>query len=390
MKPRVLVLLFYLIVLLIFTKCSQNVENSAGDIQVIQIDMDKIVKSYDMTNIIDTSFSIVPLETNDDCLIGTIDKLEIKADRIYIFDNMSKSIFIFNMDGKFINKINAYGRAPGEYFAISAATVTDSTIIILDIALRKLLEYRLSGKFIKEDNKILNKLWAWDMFFYNGFLYYVNDWGIVRAGRYRLFTTPLSLDKLDTHLPFKEAPIALGIKGPRYSIYSDGFSVIYSGVDAIFGLKSDGTIERKYTVDLMGERIKYKSKIVNKVLEENPKGKIIGIEKIFETDRYLFLELSRLHEMYLLCIYDKQNGVTTLTEGGHLIHDSLGFLFSYFTWMMGDKIIISYDAFNFLEIYKHVWSVSDFPNKNVNNAIKRVASQLKEGDNPVLIISHLK
>jgi hypothetical protein len=377
-------------VLLIFTRCSHHVEDSVGDVQVIQIDLNKVVESYDMTNIIDTSFSIIPLETNDDCLIGAMDKLEIKANRIYIFDNMSKSIFIFTMDGKFINKINAYGRGPGEYHAISSATVTDSTIIILDISLRKLLEYSLSGKFIREDNKILNKLWAWDIFFYNDLLYYVNDWGIVRAGRYRLFTTPLSLDKMDTYLPFKNAPISLGIKGPRYSIYSDGFSAIYSGVDAIFGLKPDGSIGRKYTVDLMGERVKYKSKIVNKVLEENPKGKIIGIEKIFETDRYLFLELSRLHGVYLLCIYDKQNGVTTLTEGGHLIHDSLGFLFSYFTWMMDDKVIISYDAFNFLEIYKHIWSAHDFPNKNVNNAIRKVASQLKEGDNPVLIISHLK
>lgn len=49
----------------------------------------------------------IPLETTKESLFGSIAKLEILNDRYIIFDRDTKSVLIFNSDGKYLNKINA-------------------------------------------------------------------------------------------------------------------------------------------------------------------------------------------------------------------------------------------------------------------------------------------
>lgn len=65
------------------------------------------------TNKIDIE-SIIKLETTEESLIGEITKIKYYNKKFYVFDqNESQSLFVFNSDGKFINKINR-GQGPGE------------------------------------------------------------------------------------------------------------------------------------------------------------------------------------------------------------------------------------------------------------------------------------
>ncbi len=121
-------------------ECSNHSEKTSSEVETIQINVHKVIKKYDVTEMLDTAFSVIPLETNRDCLIGKIDKLEIKNSCIYVTDDMSKSVYVFDMTGKFISKVNAYGKGLGEYLAITASTVTDSTIVIVDNLSYKQLE----------------------------------------------------------------------------------------------------------------------------------------------------------------------------------------------------------------------------------------------------------
>ena len=106
---------FLLTVMLLFCigACSNRSEKMASDpsdIETIRIVVDDAIKEYDATELLDTVFSVIPLETNRDCLIGEIDKLEIKDARIYVTDDMAKSVFVFDMAGKFMSKVNAHGK----------------------------------------------------------------------------------------------------------------------------------------------------------------------------------------------------------------------------------------------------------------------------------------
>lgn len=99
----------------------------------------------------------IPLETNSNSLISTIIKI-IVTDKIYIQDQNEK-IFIFTLNGKFINKIDFKGNGPKEYTSISDFSVKDSLISILDTNEKKIITYHLNGDFIKKQKTLLEILY---------------------------------------------------------------------------------------------------------------------------------------------------------------------------------------------------------------------------------------
>jgi hypothetical protein len=135
-------------------------DNSQAN-NVINFDYIKCIEKFDIGSITDSTFQIIPLETNENCLISQINKIEIRNNYIYIKDDLAKSVFIYDIDGKFINKINAVGQGPGEYVSPSYMTVTDTSIIVVDNPTGKQIEYRLSSmQYIKEE-RIFDKIWCY-------------------------------------------------------------------------------------------------------------------------------------------------------------------------------------------------------------------------------------
>ena len=113
----------------------------------IDMDMDNIPTVAMDTIIKEVKF--VPLETTPDCLIGSYDKVIVLQDTIYILDRtQQKAVFAFDMQGRFLYKISALGRGPGEYsraYDFYVDTVS-SHIGILDYG--KVQKYDFKGKHI--------------------------------------------------------------------------------------------------------------------------------------------------------------------------------------------------------------------------------------------------
>lgn len=65
----------------------------------------------DFNKILDTTFRVIPLATNDECLISNIDRLEIVDGKFYIMDHMSQSVYVFNPDGSYAGKSISTGAA---------------------------------------------------------------------------------------------------------------------------------------------------------------------------------------------------------------------------------------------------------------------------------------
>lgn len=105
--------------------------------------------SYDANQLSSTlsHFDLIPLETNDSCLISDIDVIKKRNNRYYI-QSGRKSLHVFDENGKFLRKIGSIGEGPGEYSILSDFDVDKECVYLL--ALHKLYVYDLSGEFQKE------------------------------------------------------------------------------------------------------------------------------------------------------------------------------------------------------------------------------------------------
>ena len=104
--------------------------------------MDNIVEKVDF----------VRLETTEDCIIGDISHLFFVDNKIIVADQLtSQSIFVFDINGKFLNRVSHLGNGPHEYLDITDVDVTPSGLIVIkDNVKDKLLFFEPNGKFVKE------------------------------------------------------------------------------------------------------------------------------------------------------------------------------------------------------------------------------------------------
>src|SRR5690606_11517088 len=89
-----------------------------------------------------------------DNFFATVDKLLIADNKVFILDKyQALTLFVYNLEGEFIYKIDNYGRGPGEYEAPSDFAIDNQRkrIILYDLAGIKLVEYNINdGSFIEE------------------------------------------------------------------------------------------------------------------------------------------------------------------------------------------------------------------------------------------------
>lgn len=89
-----------LILLGLLCGCSGNGQIVNDDVVVIEIPMKKDNSEFRLSEFVD-SISYVPLETNDRCLIGSMDKLIVTDRYYYVIDKeTTSSIFCFDTKGK--------------------------------------------------------------------------------------------------------------------------------------------------------------------------------------------------------------------------------------------------------------------------------------------------
>lgn len=102
-----------------------------------------------------TSRTLIPLETNDDCLIRGIDKIYIEDSTIIVFDSKKNEILQFDLSGSFIRNIGTKGNGPDEYLFFNDIFFESNTQLIYahDRYQNCIFTYDLSGKFIKKTER---------------------------------------------------------------------------------------------------------------------------------------------------------------------------------------------------------------------------------------------
>lgn len=97
------------------------------------------------------SISFIALDDNNsDALFKGIDKVLYVDGRYYVLDYMgTSSVFVFDKKGGFLFKVGNMGEGVGEYSKVSDFDVNNGHIYLLDSGKRTIFAYDMDGKFIK-------------------------------------------------------------------------------------------------------------------------------------------------------------------------------------------------------------------------------------------------
>ena len=130
---------------------SQTIERKDNGI-AIDLDNAKINSEDFLYSSMYKSIKTIVLETNESCLIGSMNKMRVYDNYIIILDpNIAKSVLIFDKNGRFIRKIGGVGQGQGEYIQPFdfAVDMEGNVIYVLDSHLSKINKYNLAtGEFI--------------------------------------------------------------------------------------------------------------------------------------------------------------------------------------------------------------------------------------------------
>jgi hypothetical protein len=243
---------FVFLILYSFETQKENVIRTNSD-KFFKISYETLLKKKETINLsqIATNVEYIRLETKDECLLWGGVKRYFFTDN-FIFISNKDHILKFSRDGKFINKIGAPGRGPGEIDLIVTMTILpDKKLIIVQTNVgRKLLYFTFDGAFVKTV----------------AFSTYVPYIKVLRDGKYlthdngssgkNKFTFGLVNEKMDTLSVIKNSNhwtytqnVRIGIGYPQFEPYYESggrnfFKTLYN--DTVFTVSSDKIIPSYY------------------------------------------------------------------------------------------------------------------------------------------------
>lgn len=144
---RIETLILTLVLFCMFSCSEKNQESTSAKKVKIVFDDEEFLNFSDYF----IQLKFISLETNESNLFRNITNAEIKYDKIFIFsmapDNM---VSIYDMEGKFLNKINNIGKGPRQINFATSFDV-DTCISILDRGNMKMINYNFEGVFLSEN-----------------------------------------------------------------------------------------------------------------------------------------------------------------------------------------------------------------------------------------------
>lgn len=105
-----------------------------------------------------SDYSLIKLEALDKNLILDASMIRIWKDQIFILDcfAQNKTVWVYDMKGKYLGKLGSLGTGPGEYIMPMSLVVDEANnrILIKDVAQNKLLYYdAITLSFMEERRK---------------------------------------------------------------------------------------------------------------------------------------------------------------------------------------------------------------------------------------------
>ena len=133
------------VVLLLFFSC-QSKNSFQGETLVVDLEL-TTPKVYELF----FKIEVVPLETQDNCLLMEVEKIVPYRDSLYVYDSLRPALYVFEKGGNFVRQIGRKGNGPGEYVLFYDFGIDDTNlqIYLLD-PLGFFLIYDMNGQFLQK------------------------------------------------------------------------------------------------------------------------------------------------------------------------------------------------------------------------------------------------
>lgn len=318
--------------------------------------------------------SYIPLETTGASYIRNIDKIIVEDSIFYIFDNMSKKVFLFNQEGKFLQSINRVGQGPGEYtYPTDMQVDKDGNVYVSDFAAKRIIKYN-SGNL--NDFEVLNIGESFMDFVIQGRFIYLSR--MIRDGAFSVNLARWDMNTYELEI-LKENRLLEG--------NTIGFANHYfyrTGEDCVYYYERFNPIGYRIVGDSLSKSFSIKSE--NFPTEDDVKKwstnkrrhlefASLDISACYETEKYLFITCNT-KPFKTHCLVDKEtkavSSVESLLKGGIL---------GYEICTSTGKNFVSY----FIPNEENLINVRKM-SLNMNSVNKERTENLSVEDNPVLVL----
>lgn len=368
--------------------CCQSPHKTATDIETITLNTQTASNQIDISPFIDANIDIVKLETTETCLVRA-DAVKLLTEKyILIGDNVSKQIFMFDRQGKFIRTIGKIGRGPGEYVDLYGFYYRKDSLYIHDRIQTKLISYSIADSGFQE-RQILPPIYSSSITGSNDVLHFITNY----SNAFNLISLNLNDGRQTYRLPY-DTNISKNKSwwdlNQYCANYKDSVLFILSRNDTIYQILGD-TILPKYFVDFPMNKLpevllqKSGSKILKTALD---KGYICGLDRIFQTSQYIMGEFGEGCKNFQF-LFDKINGKTILAES-FVIEDWGGLSIINPITTNNDELICFYDALLFKEYGNYIVEKKSFQKDSDREQLHRLLSSINEDDNPIMVIMKFK
>ncbi|MBE6229878.1 MAG: 6-bladed beta-propeller [Bacteroidales bacterium] len=392
---------FSIALLLIFSSCNNQDGNDAHSIEfALDNCKDMPLSTYA------SKIEYLPLETNRNSVMEAVSDVDTDGELLYTFCKYApQKVYVFDMQGHFVNEIDKNGRGPGEYTSVLDFHLEkdlQKTYISLVTADARILSYNVDGDCVREVNLNLPKRSR------------ITSSAYISNGRYAIVTASYVIDreKRQTIADSRKLTIidttgkllyekVLAISKPTHKEYYDRghFAYSYNG-----NLRMSTGMESRDSLMVFNDQMEVISNHIFDFGQLRPDINENGAQIIhrwnIETDSFIKFQVSASWES-MTKIYPENRGKRGHTTSMYLdketnelftIPYNYDFSLDGFTndidqgvpfvpiFVSGNKMYQPVQAEKFIE-YAHM---SNSPK------MKEIAATLTEESNPVLIVATLK
>jgi hypothetical protein len=371
----------------LFVCYSCSHDKTKTDLIEIKIDPSKVEPAYDVADYV-KECDIIALETADDCIIGTIDKVIFKNGIYYILDKKGNSVFLFDSIGRFISKLYKKGGGPDEYSLINTFALENKNIWVADDNLRSLIAYN-------EDFQMINRfstmpvIAANHIAYQDGKICLVSNWAGWDSSNMQIGTYDIEKKELTGlwYVPARNSvKVALLGKAGLIAQWGNSCLFTYSYCDTLFQLDNSG-FAPKYKM-IFSKRYQDLQYPIEDIIDPAKEDIIKGIEDIKQTGHKIFLGYYD-KKRFVSAVYDKESGTSQVYSA--LINSELNVKFwLYETFFDEENVISVHRPDEFLDAFEKEGSLENIKNKLAGQKMKAILLSIDPYSNPVIIRHKLK
>lgn len=341
--------LFFIISIFSCRNISQIKVDSSNEIKISIPTKIEEIRLGKYSDIFD-SIRIVKLETNNQSMIGRIDRIIAHGDKYFILDQVErKAVIEFDSNGKFLKVIGEIGSGKGKYKEPNDISISNDQLVVWVNNFQKFLIYDMNGNFLKEVRvKSFGKSGA--MLNDGSFALYMDIGGDMKTAEafdLKIFNS----DGDQIHTGFEKLNKDFSRRIFFFS-QNNGQTLISPGYSSYIYSLTNNTLSKKYQIDF-GEKSIPENSAANFVSLRQfivwlNKSEYAYLSTYHETDGFLIFNFS-YHASIYTCFYSKKS--RRLKFANSWFNNVNGFFPGVVNSVCGNNVISYYDP-STIDTYK--------------------------------------